>query len=133
MILQRYKGEIKSPDLNEIKPVFKAEDIRKFQQIIKQVRIEDQLVRYIAQVVHESRNHAKLYLGASPRASLAILKASKALAAIRGRDFVVPDDIQYIAPHVMNHRIILSPEAEMEGLNPQEVIKEIMHSVEVPR
>ena len=95
--------------------------------------MEDNLIKYIAAITHKTRNHGKLYLGASPRASLSMVKASKAFACIRGRDFVIPDDIQYVAPHILNHRMILTPEAEMEGVSVEEVIKEILHTIEVPR
>lgn len=132
-ILMRYKGAIKSPDLSEIKPVFNASDLEKIQGIIEKIIVEDRLVNYIAQVIDKTRNHGKLYLGASPRASLSILKASKAFAAIRGRDFVTPDDIQFVAIHVLNHRLILTPEADMEGIQINEVIQEIINSIEVPR
>lgn len=132
-ILMRYKGAIKSPDLSEIKPVFNASDLEKIQSIIEKIIVEDRLVNYIAQVIDKTRNHGKLYLGASPRASLSILKASKAFAAIRGRDFVTPDDIQFVAIHVLNHRLILTPEADMEGIQINEVIQEIINSIEVPR
>jgi MoxR-like ATPase len=81
----------------------------------------------------KTRNHGKIYLGGSPRASLSMLKASKAVAAIRGRDFVTPEDIQFVAPHVLNHRLILTPEAEMEGVRPEEIIAEIIQMIEVPR
>jgi len=95
--------------------------------------IEDHLVDYIAKIAYKTRQHGKLYLGASPRASLAILRSAKAIAAIRGRDFVTPDDIQFVAPHVMNHRLILTPEAEMEGITTREIIEEIIQTIEVPR
>ena len=90
-------------------------------------------MKYIAALVHKTRNHGNVYLGASPRASLSLLKSSKALAAIRGRDFVTPEDIQFLAPHVLNHRLILTPEAEMDGTTTEEVIAEIIEQVEVPR
>ena len=101
--------------------------------MIEEVKIEDQLIEYIAKIVNETRSHARLFLGASPRASLSILKASKTMAAIRGRDFVTPDDIQYTCDPVLNHRIILTPEAEMEGMTPEDVIAEIVQKLEVPR
>ena len=105
----------------------------KIQKSIEQVRLEDSLVTYIAEITHETRSHGKLYLGGSPRASLSMMKASKAIAAMRGRDFVIPDDVQYVAFHVLNHRIILTPEAEMEGMDASVVIQEIIQKVEVPR
>lgn len=132
-ILQKFKGNIKEVSLNDIQPILSAADIDNFHGIIEEVQIEDQLIEYIAKIVNETRNHARLYLGASPRASLSILKASKTMAAIRGRDFVTPDDIQYISGPVMNHRIILTAEAEMEGMTPEDVIAEIVQKIEVPR
>lgn len=132
-ILTRYKDHIKAPSLDEIKPVFNASDLQKIQGIVEKIIIEDRLIQYIGQIISKTRNHGKLYLGGSPRASLSILKASKAFAAIRGRDFVTPDDIQFVVVHVLNHRLILTPEAEMEGTRVEDVIREIVQSVEVPR
>jgi len=132
-ILNRYKNNVKAPSMDEVKGVFNASELKQIQDTVSKVRIEDQIIKYIAQITDKTRNHAKLYLGGSPRASLNLLKASKAFAAIRGRDFVIPDDIQFIAPHVFNHRLILTPEAEMEGLTTEDIIKEIMHEIEVPR
>ena len=132
-ILKRFKNNIKELTLDDIKPVISAEDIEDFHSVIEEVKIEDQLIEYIAKIVNETRSHARLFLGASPRASLAILKGSKTMAAIRGRDFVTPDDIQYICDPVLNHRIILTPEAEMEGMSPEDVVAEIIQKLEVPR
>jgi MoxR-like ATPase len=132
-ILSRYKNNIKSPSLDSIKGVFNTQDLAEIQDIVEKVRIEDQLLTYIAQITEKTRNHAKLYLGGSPRASLSMLKASKAFAAIRGRDFVIPDDVQFVAPHVLNHRLIMTPEAEMEGISIEDIVKEIVSEVEVPR
>lgn len=133
MILTRYKEQIQAPDLANIAAVFTADELHKVQKVVEKVIIEDRLIQYIAQIVNKTRNHAKLYLGGSPRASLSILKAAKAFAAIRGRDFVTPDDIQFVTIHVLNHRLILTPEAEMEGTLMEEVIREIVQTIEVPR
>ena len=132
-ILHRFKHSIKEVSFADVKPVLTAADIEEFQGLIESVKIEDQLIEYIAKIVAETRNHAMLYLGASPRASLSILKAAKTIAAIRGRDFVTPDDIQYVSDPVMNHRIILTPEAEMEGVSAEDVIAEVVQKIEVPR
>lgn len=132
-ILQRYKNNIQSVDINSVSTVFNRNEIERIQKLVEGVRVEDNMLNYIAQLVHKTRNHGKVYLGASPRASLSILKSSKALAAIRGRDFVIPDDIQYVAKPVLNHRIILTPEAEMEGVKTEMVISEMLQSIEVPR
>lgn len=132
-ILNRYKNNIKSPDLSDIIAVFNADEIQKIQLAVEKIIIEDNLVKYIAALVHKTRNHGKIYLGASPRASLSILRSAKAIAAIRGRDFVTPEDIQFVSVHVLNHRLILTPEAEMEGVSVEEVVKEILQTIEVPR
>jgi MoxR-like ATPase len=132
-ILHRYKNNLKTPSLAEVKPIFTAAEIEKIQGLIENIVIEDNLLKYIALIIHKTRNHGKIYLGGSPRASLSILKSAKAIAAIRGRDFVTPDDIQFMAKHVLNHRLILTPEAEMEGLLTEDVILEIIQTIEVPR
>ena len=132
-ILKRYKNTTLAPNLDTITKVFSKADLLKIQELVSKIKIEDALMNYIANITHSTRNHAKLYLGASPRASLAMAKSAKAMAAIRGRDFITPDDIQSVAHYVLNHRIILTPEAEMEGLSSQSVIEEIIHKIEVPR
>ncbi len=132
-ILNRYKNQIKTPTLEDIKSVFNADEIQKIQDTVEKVIVEDNLVKYIAQITHKTRNHGKIYLGGSPRASLAIIRSAKAMAAIRGRDFVTPEDIQFVAVHVLNHRLILTPEAEMEGVSTEDVVREIVKTVEVPR
>lgn len=132
-ILHRYKNNIQAPDLNEIKAVFSADEIRKIQDTVEKVIVEDNLVKYIAAITNKTRNHGKIYLGGSPRASLSIIKSAKAVAAIRGRDFVTPEDIQFVAVHVLNHRLILTPEAEMEGVRVEDVVSEILKTLEVPR
>lgn len=132
-ILQRYKNEIKTPSFDSIAKVFTPDEIQKVQNAVEKVIVEDNLVKYIAAITHKTRNHGKIYLGGSPRASLSIIKSAKAIAAIRGRDFVTPDDIQFVAVHVLNHRLILTPEAEMEGVRTEDVILEIVKTIEVPR
>ena len=132
-ILQRYKNNISTPALDDISAVFTADEIGKIQSAVEKVIVEDNLVKYIAAVTHKTRNHGKIYLGGSPRASLAMIRSAKAMAAIRGRDFVTPEDIQFVAVHVLNHRLILTPEAEMEGTLVEEVIDEIIKTIEVPR
>ena len=132
-ILRRYKHQVGSADLNTIKPVFTAADLSKIHTVMEEIIVEDHLLKYIAAITHKTRNHGKLFLGASPRASLAMLRAAKAIAAIRGRDFVTPEDIRFVTIPVLNHRLILTPEAEMEGFSSEEIIKEIVESIEVPR
>jgi MoxR-like ATPase len=131
-ILQRFKTNT-FIDFYAIKKIFTVSDLKTIQSAIESIKVDDSIVKYIAEITHETRNHGKIYLGASPRASLSMLKASKAMAALRARDFVVPDDVQYVAFHVLNHRIILTPEAEMEGLDAHLIIKDIIKKIEVPR
>ncbi len=119
--------------LNEIVKVLSASDIAQYRETIRQIVVEHKLLEFIARIVNETRNNPSLFLGASPRASLAIVKASKAFAAMRGRDFITPEDIIEVAPHVLRHRIILTPEKEMEGVTADELIDRIIKSLEVPR
>lgn len=132
-ILNNQQGKTQSELLKDINKVLSADSIRHYREIVQQVNIEPKLVEYIAGIVHETRNNPSLYLGASTRASLAILKASKAAAALKGRDFVIPDDVIEMAPHVLRHRIMLTPEKEMEGLTPDELITSIIKAIDVPR
>jgi len=132
-ILYRFKDDFRKRQAKDVKPVLSAQEIQECQEIIEQVHIKTELLDYIAELVHRSRSHADLFLGASPRASLAIMQTSKALAAMNGRGFVTPDDIQYVAYPVLNHRIILTPEREMEGMQISDVVADIIAKVEVPR
>ncbi len=133
LILRRFRDDFSHRQEKNVEAVFGPDDIREFRGLIEQVHIKDELLDYIAALVHRTREHPDLYLGASPRASLGILKMSKSVAALAGRDFVTPDDIQYVAYPVLNHRIILTPEREMEGYTGREVIEDIVKSIEVPR
>ena len=124
----------RSPDhLEIVQPVLTAEQLADYRQKVRQIHIEEPLIQYIAQLIHQTRDHSALYLGASPRASIAVMTGAKAFAAMRGRDFITPEDIQEIAYPVMRHRIILTPEQEMEGRRPDDVIKGILERIEVPR
>ncbi|HHH49648.1 MAG TPA: MoxR family ATPase [Saprospiraceae bacterium] len=133
LILKRFQNDFKMIQGQEVKAVFSANDVRECQKLIEQIHIKEDLLDYIANIIHNTRNNGDLFLGASPRASLAIMKASKAIAAMNGRDFVTPDDIQFVAFPVLNHRIILIPEREMEGYDAKDVINDIIKKIEVPR
>lgn len=117
----------------KIKPVLTAKKLAEFKQNIHDVIVEEKIINYIANIITNTRNHPHLYLGASPRASIATLSASKAFAAIAGRDFVIPEDVKKALVPVLNHRVILTPEREMEGMTTENVINMIMESVEIPR
>ncbi len=119
--------------LDLVQPVLDAAQVAAYRQQVRQVHVEPPLLQYIAQLIHQTRDHSALYLGASPRASIAVMTGAKALAAMRGRDFITPEDVQEIAFPVLRHRIILTPEQEMEGRRPDDVIKGLIERVEVPR
>ncbi|NSL90317.1 MoxR family ATPase [Chitinophaga sp. Mgbs1] len=148
-----FKIEVKYPDLQQevavlqgidrlhsttdlvqqAQKVVTATEIINYQNLVRQVRIDEKLLHYIAAIVHETRMNASLYLGASPRASIAVMNCAKAIAAMRNRDFVIPDDVVEMVPHVLRHRIMLTPEKEMEGISTDDVIAQIIKMVEVPR
>ncbi len=132
-ILKNAHGRKEKKEGEEISPLISKKEIADFRAKIKALYIDENLIKYIAQIIDKTRNNADLYLGASPRASLNIMNASKANAALNGRDFVIPDDIKYVAYPVLRHRIILSPEKEMEGVTQEKIIAKIINSVEVPR
>ncbi len=132
-ILRRFSSDFQARSADDVKAVFTPEEIKACSELVEKVHIRPELLDYIAKIVNDTRNNGDLYLGASPRASLAIMKTSKAIAAINGRDFVTPDDIKYVAYPVLNHRIILTPEREMEGYATDDVIDDILKRIEVPR
>ena len=132
-ILKRFSEDFSMASIDKVKPVLSAADLAGFKSIIEKIHIKDELIDYIAKISHATRNHGSIFLGASPRASLAILRSSKALAALSGRNFVTPDDIRRVANPVMNHRVILTPEKEMEGITTDDIIAEITQNIEVPR
>lgn len=133
LILRRFRQDFKQTVTEEVKAVLSGAEIQTCQGLIEQVLIKDELLDYIAAIIHATRNNGDLFLGASPRASLSIMKASKAVAAMNGRDFVTPDDIKYVAYPVLNHRVILTPEREMEGYDSKDIINDIVKKIEVPR
>jgi len=147
-----FKVEVGYPDLNQeieiiknqhnnklddktevVNKVVSGKQLKVYQNLVKEVVVEEKLIEYIAKIIVNTRENQFLYLGASPRASLALLTASKAFAAIRGRDFVTPDDIKEAALAVLRHRVIVAPEREMEGLTDDEIIRQILESIEIPR
>ncbi len=132
-ILQFNQKDELNVQLNSIEKVLHADQIISLRQLVRQVHVEDKVVTYLAQLAQDTRSNPSLFLGASPRASVAMLTASKALAAIRGRDFVTPEDIKLIAVPSLRHRLILTPEREMEGVNVDDVIRQIVNKIEVPR
>jgi len=132
-IIIREQALVNTTKDSKIEKVISGEKIIEYRNLIKQVTIEDNLLKYIANIVVNTRSNSFLYLGASPRASIAILNASKAFAAIEGRDFVTPEDIKKATTPVLQHRVIVTPEREMEGLTSKVIIKQIIEAVEIPR
>lgn len=133
LILQREHSLQNNNKLQNIKKIITAQIIETYQTLVKQIVVEQNLLEYIAKIVINTRENAFLYLGASPRASIAILNAAKGFAALRGRDFVTPEDIKEAAIPVLQHRVMVTPEREMEGLTSVEIIKQIIETVEIPR
>lgn len=132
-ILNQFHGMGNSSALDLVSPVLNADQINALRKQIRMQVMEEKLLQFVARLVHQTRNNKSIYLGASPRASIAIMNASKAIAAMQGRDFVTPDDILSVAIPVLRHRIILSPDKEMEGISEDDVIRQIIQGMDVPR
>ncbi|HYC86895.1 MAG TPA: MoxR family ATPase [Chryseosolibacter sp.] len=132
-ILKKFKDDFNMRVMDTIRPVIGKEELQHCRELIEKIHIKDEIIEYIAKLVDSTRNSGDLSLGASPRASLAIMRAAKAVAGMNGRDFVTPDDVKFVAYPVLNHRIILTAEREMEGVEAEDVIKELAEGIEVPR
>jgi MoxR-like ATPase len=116
-----------------VQAVVSADELIHFQHLSKMVFVHDDILKYITEVIVQTRTNPNLTLGASPRASIAILEAAKAFAALQGRDFVTPEEVKYVAPAILGHRVLLTPEKEMEGFSTDYIIRQIVESVEIPR
>lgn len=132
-ILQNSHNLKMADPLQQVSKVINAFEIESLRSQIKDIHIEYKLLEYIAAIVQETRSNKSLFLGASPRASVALMNSAKSIAAIRARDFVTPEDIVEVVPHVLRHRIILTPEKEMEGITNDDVIQQMVKKIEVPR
>lgn len=132
-IISREQALKETNKLDKVEAFLSSKQLAVFQNLINEVFVEPHLQKYIAEIIVNTRNNPFLYLGASPRASIAMLKTAKAYAAINGRDFVTPEDIKQVAVPVLQHRIIVTPEREMEGVTAKQIIKQIIQSVEIPR
>lgn len=133
LIIQSHNNRKGALPQTLIESVLSEKDLAEFRSKMFDILVEDKIVRYIAEIINKTRNHPHLYLGGSPRASIAVLMAAKGFAAISGRDFVIPEDVKKSVYPVLRHRVILTPEREMEGLTTDKVIEMIIQSVEVPR
>ncbi len=127
---QERKGNV---DIGKVNKIITSEELFEIREKVSGIYVEEKLIDYIAKIVDKTRNNPDLYLGSSPRGSLSILASAKACAAINGRDFVTPDDIKYVTPSVLIHRLILSPEKDIEGVKSEDVISDILSSLEIPR
>jgi MoxR-like ATPase len=132
-ILRLNDKTLQTDQLAQVQKLLSGSDIVSLQSQIRSIHVEEKLIRFIAAVVQETRNSKSVFLGASPRASLAIMMAAKAIAGMAGRDFVTPDDIVFVVPAVLRHRLLLTPEKEMEGITTDEVIQGFIKSIEIPR
>lgn len=132
-IINKHNLNVRLTLLENVVKILSINDIIKYRNLVHQVYIEPNLIKFIAQIVVKTRNNHSLFLGASPRASLALLNGSKAMAAINGRDFVKPEDIKELVYPVLNHRIVLSPEKEMEGVSIQKIVQNLVDNIEIPR
>lgn len=133
LILQEHHQQKAKNKEDLVQEVVSIDEFVHFQHMVKMVYVHEDVLRYIAQIIAQTRTNPYLYLGASPRASIAILEASKANAALQGRDFVTPEDVKYVAEAVLAHRIQLTPEKEMEGFTPAYIVQQLIESVEIPR
>ena len=132
-ILERHHANATFVKLDDVKPVITHDELLQLRQMMQKVFVEPSLLHYIASIVQLSRQSKAIFLGASPRASVAMLQASKAYALLQGRDFVTPDDIKQVTPNILQHRLILNAEAEMEGHTPLKVAQRLIEKVEVPK
>ena len=132
-LLQREHNLQNKDKIAHISASISKQHIIDFQQLTKLIVVESKLIEYIAKIIIQTRENSFLYMGASPRASIAILNASKGLAILRGRDFVTPEDIKEVAIPVLNHRVVVAPEREMEGITSNDIIQQILDTIEIPR
>lgn len=132
-ILERHHANASLVKLESLAPVLTKEELLSLRRLIEHVFVDRTLLQYIALIVQQTRTSKAVYLGASPRASVAMMQASKAYALLQGRDFVTPEDIKFVAPYVLQHRLILTAEVEMEGYSPVKVTQRLIDKVEVPK
>lgn len=132
-LLTDFNNNKNQVNIDNVKSIITEDKLEEYRLKAADVYVEENLISYITQIVNNTRNNSSLYLGASPRASLSILVSAKAKAAINGKDFITPDDIKFVAPHVLKHRVVLTPEKEMEGVSPSEIVNEIIEKIEIPR
>ena len=133
VILERHHQNARLTALDDIQPVITKDELIQLRQMLGDVFVDPALLRYIAAIIQQTRQSKAVFLGASPRASVALLQASKAYALLQGRDFITPDDVRAVAPSILQHRLILTAEAEMEGITPLKAVNRLIEKVEVPK
>ena len=132
-ILQLHQGNLDFVKLNDVQPVISKEDLISLRRSINNVYIDPALITYIVSIVQQTRTSKRVLLGASPRASVAMMQSAKAFAILQGRDFVIPEDVRFVTPSILQHRMIITAEAEMEGFTPMKVTQRLIDKVEVPK
>lgn len=132
-ILERHQQNAELTKLAAVSPVISKDELLQLRQMLAHVVVDHSLLQYIAEIIEQTRTSQAVFLGASPRASVAILRTAKAYALLQGRDFVTPDDIKRVTPSVLQHRLILTAEAEMEGYTTEKVARKLIDKVEVPK
>lgn len=132
-ILKRHNDNSQFARINDVEPIMTKEQLTDMRRMMDSVVMEESLMRYIAEIISQTRKSKAVFVGASPRATVAVMQCAKAYALLQGRDFVTPDDIKAVAPYVIHHRIILNAEAEMSGLTPDKVTRTLIDKVEVPK
>ena len=132
-ILRRHQATPRFTQLDALQPILRADDVLAMRSLLEKVVVDTSMLRYVVGIVQLTRRAKSIYLGASPRASVALLRSAKAMALLDGRDFVTPDDVKRVAPAVLAHRLVLTAEAEMEGFTPEKVVRRILEQVEVPK
>lgn len=133
LILERQHRASLNRQMEDIQAVVHPAELLRAQELVQSIHVEMPIIQYIAQIVHKTRSNASLFVGASPRASIALLQVAKAIALIRGRGFVVPEDVSYALGPVLRHRVVLTPEKEMDGISADHVLREIASEIEIPR
>ncbi|MBR2239519.1 MAG: MoxR family ATPase [Prevotella sp.] len=132
-ILERHHQNARLTSLDDVQHVITKDELLQLRQMLSDVFVDPAMLRYIAAIVQQTRQSKAVFLGASPRASVAMLQASKAYALLQGRDFITPDDVRQVAPSILHHRLILTAEAEMEGITPLKAATRLIEKVEVPK
>lgn len=132
-ILKRRINWMKDDPTGDIRPIVSLNEFRQMQEYVEHIGVDESILKYIAEIVRKTREHELVEIGSSPRGGLALLKASRAIAAINGRTFVIPDDVKAVAKDALSHRILLDVEYVIEGEKPENVVEDVLKNVEVPK